>query len=267
VIGQIIKKLRKERNFTQEELAEQLNVTPQAVSKWENGTGMPDISQVVPLAKVFGVSTDVLFGTFGTNDTDEVNKIIDRVNELTYNRDRVLQPDGLYKGYLEIQEGLKLYPNNITLLMFSLERSISLAYPENDCYNVTHDNEIYEECIRQANLVISYGKNTTDILRAHMIMVLLHAAHGNIHKAWEHANQFPWRADMTVHEMSAYIAHFEKNYEDEALYCERDFMYHMESMLDDITQTGCAYLMLGKYEDALSSFISVFELIQSIFKD
>ena len=46
-MGQIIKHLRKERNLTQEELAEQLNVSAQAISKWENGTSMPDISQVV----------------------------------------------------------------------------------------------------------------------------------------------------------------------------------------------------------------------------
>ena len=54
--------MRKERNLTQEELAEQLGVTFQAVSKWENDTGLPDISQVIPLATVFNVSTDVLFG-------------------------------------------------------------------------------------------------------------------------------------------------------------------------------------------------------------
>lgn len=69
-MGQIIRRLRKEKNLTQEELAQQLNVTNQAVSKWENGDCMPDISQVVPLANVFGVTTDVLFGRIDT-DSDE----------------------------------------------------------------------------------------------------------------------------------------------------------------------------------------------------
>ena len=53
-IGKTIRRLRKERGLTQEELAERLNVTSQAVSKWESESGMPDISQIVPLASVFG---------------------------------------------------------------------------------------------------------------------------------------------------------------------------------------------------------------------
>ena len=61
-MGKIIKALRRQRSLTQEELAAAVGVTAQAVSKWENDTGMPDISQVVPLAGVFGVRTDVLFG-------------------------------------------------------------------------------------------------------------------------------------------------------------------------------------------------------------
>ena len=61
-IGQNIRKLRRERNMTQEELAARLNVSSQAVSKWENETTAPDISQVIPLTAVFGVSADVLFG-------------------------------------------------------------------------------------------------------------------------------------------------------------------------------------------------------------
>ena len=76
-IGKNIRKLRKERNLTQEELAELLNITSQAISKWENETGMPDISQIIPLASVFGVSTDLLFGISSTNEQNDVEKIIE----------------------------------------------------------------------------------------------------------------------------------------------------------------------------------------------
>ena len=49
-IGNVIRELRCARNLTQEQLAENLNITAQAISKWENHIGMPDISQVVPIA-------------------------------------------------------------------------------------------------------------------------------------------------------------------------------------------------------------------------
>ena len=61
-MGTIIRRLRRERGLTQEQLAECIGVTAQAVSKWENDLGMPDISQVVPLSGALGVRTDVLFG-------------------------------------------------------------------------------------------------------------------------------------------------------------------------------------------------------------
>ena len=61
-MGAIIAKLRKERNMTQEVLASQLNVTNQAVSKWESGQCCPDIQLLPILAEVFQVSIDTLFG-------------------------------------------------------------------------------------------------------------------------------------------------------------------------------------------------------------
>lgn len=61
-IGQNIRRLRKERGMTQEELAAGLNLSAQAVSKWESELCSPDISQVIPLTALFGVSADVLFG-------------------------------------------------------------------------------------------------------------------------------------------------------------------------------------------------------------
>ena len=59
-MGQIIKGLRMQKGITQEELAEIMYVTPQAISKWERDVGYPDIVQIVPLADAFGVSTDIL---------------------------------------------------------------------------------------------------------------------------------------------------------------------------------------------------------------
>ena len=54
--GTFISELRKERGWTQLELAQKLNVTDKAVSKWERGAGFPDIKLIEPLADALGVS-------------------------------------------------------------------------------------------------------------------------------------------------------------------------------------------------------------------
>ncbi|MCL2816243.1 MAG: helix-turn-helix transcriptional regulator [Oscillospiraceae bacterium] len=58
--GAYISHLRKERDMPQSKLADMLNVTRQAVSKWERGEGFPDISILCEIADLFGVSVDVL---------------------------------------------------------------------------------------------------------------------------------------------------------------------------------------------------------------
>ncbi|MCL2518499.1 MAG: helix-turn-helix transcriptional regulator [Oscillospiraceae bacterium] len=256
-IGQTIKKLRKERNLTQEELADQLNVTSKAVSKWENETGLPDISQVVPLASVFGVSADVLFGIYGTNDDEEVRKILDEAYSF--------KGDDGKKTYDALQNGLRKYPNHPWLLMNSIWRGCALAYPENNYADEIQRKEIYQECIRQANVIISYGKSAPDVLSARYIMVLLHSAYGNIEKAWEHANNFPVRSDFTINNMSAFIAHEEKNYPLEADYLQNDFSYRLTSLFDGIILLGKAYKNMGKYADALKIFFSVFSFMEIVY--
>lgn len=62
ILGENIARLRKERGMTQEDLAGELNVSYQAVSKWETGVSSPDISNIKQLAQFFGVSIDCLFG-------------------------------------------------------------------------------------------------------------------------------------------------------------------------------------------------------------
>lgn len=60
-LGEKIKSLRKQKNMSQEVLAQVLGVTFQAVSKWETGAAMPDVSMIPAIARFFEVSTDELF--------------------------------------------------------------------------------------------------------------------------------------------------------------------------------------------------------------
>ena len=60
-IGEKIKSLRKQKNISQEVFANYLGVSFQAVSKWETGTTMPDVTMITAIACFFGVSTDELF--------------------------------------------------------------------------------------------------------------------------------------------------------------------------------------------------------------
>ena len=60
--GQRLADLRRERNLTQYDIADRLNVSPQAVSKWENDLTSPDIDTLLLLAEMFHITTDELLG-------------------------------------------------------------------------------------------------------------------------------------------------------------------------------------------------------------
>ena len=59
-LAEKIIKLRKQRAWSQEELAEKVDVSRQSVSKWESGSSIPDINKLIILSEIFSVSTDFL---------------------------------------------------------------------------------------------------------------------------------------------------------------------------------------------------------------
>lgn len=65
-MGEKMQKLRKQKNWSQETLAEKLDVSRQAVSLWERGESMPEIDKLIPLSRLFGVTADYLL-----DDTQE----------------------------------------------------------------------------------------------------------------------------------------------------------------------------------------------------
>ena len=78
VTGAMIKRLREEKKITQQRLAEKINVSAKAVSKWETGRGYPDISLIEPLAASLGVSVIELFAgsdVVNTNRSSDMRRI------------------------------------------------------------------------------------------------------------------------------------------------------------------------------------------------
>ena len=71
-----LQKIRKENNITQEGLADKLNVSRQAVSKWESGMAYPDTEKLIQISKIFNVSLDELINDNVDKNNGNSNKKI-----------------------------------------------------------------------------------------------------------------------------------------------------------------------------------------------
>ena len=76
-VGKFIKKLRKDNNLTQQKLADKYGVTYQAVSKWENGINLPDVTLIRQMSKDFNISIeDILDGNLITKKKNRNKNIL-----------------------------------------------------------------------------------------------------------------------------------------------------------------------------------------------
>ena len=99
-LGIRIAELRRKKNMTQEELAAELGVTAQAVSKWENDLSCPDITLLPQLARLFGVTIDELLGNQNQPETT-----------LLPEEQRKPLKDMIFRIYVNTKEGDKVRVN------------------------------------------------------------------------------------------------------------------------------------------------------------
>lgn len=72
--GKLITELRKEKGMTQKQLADALNVTDKAVSKWERGLSFPDISMLEPISEVLGISIMEILAGERKDESDTISR-------------------------------------------------------------------------------------------------------------------------------------------------------------------------------------------------
>lgn len=164
-IGENIKRMRRERNITQEELAELFGVSCTAVSKWERGETYPDITLIFPLANYFNVSVDELMGYHSARIEQEIQELIRQRNDL-FNQGRM-------KDAIELMaRARKEYPNDYRI-MHCYMWDVAGSYADNDPeVLLAHKEEFLEICEK---IISGCGENQIRLDAYNMQAKILHA--------------------------------------------------------------------------------------------
>lgn len=178
LIGKNIKRMRRERNLTQEEVATHLGVSFQSVSKWERGDGYPDIAMLPALANYFGISIDELLGMSEmekNNQYCEINRIWEEQNKKGLHRENVAL----------MRQSLKDFPNDALLLV---QLSASLEKTDG-----TDEEKLrfLRESIAVQEQIIRYGEDS-EVRGATLYNICFaYRKNGEYDKALEQARKLP----------------------------------------------------------------------------
>ena len=236
-IGKKIKELRKQRGITQEQLAESMGVSFQAVSKWENNIALPDITLAPILANYFGVSMDELFD-FSLNKTEiEVESIAERARNYIES-----DPD---QGRKIIEIGLKKYPENDVLLS-------SLLYVLN--YSAEPD-----KTISVANKIIDKTKRSDLKYDAFRFLAYAYKANGDFDSAKAAIEQIPEINFNKLTEM-AYLLSGEEKFEA----AEKQKLISCENLIHMMWKIAEFYEEMGEYNKAIKETEKSLQLIEII---
>lgn len=168
-IGNKIKELRKQRGITQEQLATSIGISFQAVSKWENGIALPDITLAPRIAGFFGVTMDELFDYNLKELVEDVERIADEAYKY-----RQSDPE---KSRSILEAGLRKYPENDILLNSLL-------------YVIDHSSNP-DEAIEIANRLLKNSNDQGIKYDALRFMAYAYKAKGDLESAKRAIEQIP----------------------------------------------------------------------------
>ena len=217
-LGKNIKNFRKNKGFTQEELAGLLSVTPQAVSKWESETGYPDVSMIIPLAKVLGVSTDALLGYDNISENEsQTARIRQAVEAMKDDEDRAGSKLKICE-YLSAETNLN--PSNFEIIKdFAQEAADLSMYADPVLHNYYEGQEenidkLLKDAIRKGAYLISHCSDKILKEKTHYALTWIYIHTKDFDKARDHLGVLPSLESSRIKEkIDMELAFFEGGFE------------------------------------------------------
>ncbi len=212
-IGTTIKKLRRDKNITQEQLAELLGVSTNAVSQWECDKTAPDISHLPVLANIFEVSADVLLeiDIAKSKKQTEIKEFTAKCAEL--------HSQGKTEERLKLcREMQKKYPNDETV-RYNLMKVLKTGYVDESFDEIVM---LGEQLLQSTNM-----EYRTGAIRG---LCLTYLDKGNREKALQYADMIPPAEDLHVHvlEGNELVEHCQNYF---WKVCDRMYLY-MKYLID-----------------------------------
>lgn len=236
-IGEKIKELRKKNDLTQEKLADYLCVSYQAVSKWECGMSSPDLSLIVPLAKLLHVTTDELLCV---ND----EKTDNRYNELKQLYEHTFKTEDFAERQKICELAVSEYPGDMKWLtnLAWVVSNRSFEYKDNDRYIAEQ-----EKAIKLFDAVIKNCKD--DAIRGSAIQGItqLLGWRGRKTEARKYVEMIPERTMITRDAVMENILEGDER----LLFKQKRIMRHMEGVLWELS------LMPEVYTDLIRDIANV----------
>jgi len=251
MLGERIANLRKEKKVSQEELADVLCTSRQAISKWERGESDPDIDRLKDLAIYFGVSIDYLLGF--DLESSSVNSFIERIKNC-------IESKNLDIGVDEIRLMVSKNGNNFVLLGYVL------MYLQ-DYYGIKHQLEINDLSIEIAKKAIaayqvdnSFNASLNDI---HKLIVSCYI------KAHKYDLAKEYLIENKVYDAAEQLSRCElelgNNSEAEKIITE-SFLESISSVVNNSSIQVIIHLRNNKYGDALELVNWLIDFVVSISK-
>ena len=175
-IGETIRKYRKEKSMTQEEMAKRLGVTPPAVNKWENGNSFPDIMLLAPIARLLDISVDTLLSFHGELTDEEIRQIINEA-------DKKLKNNSYEEAFVFIRKIMEKYPNSEQLAW-----QLALMLDAHRIFKKVKDSEKYDQFIIECYIRALESKSEDIRYRAAESLYNLYLRKEQYEKAEEYLN-------------------------------------------------------------------------------
>ncbi len=235
--GQRLRILRKEAGLSQNELAEQLFVTVQSVSKWECDNAMPDIGQIVPLAAILGVTTDCLLGV-GSDEKADRERCFDEIENIWEKHNGNSYENNVYfMSYEIISDFTKKYPLAYDMklccagyIFYFLDSSI-----DGTRYQIPKEQEkaLHGEAIKILTSIINHSNDPSYLMEAREKLIALYLYKNEYEKAISVAEELPkiYNArERKLLDIYARQKDFEKALESANKICTEEAWLYLESL-------------------------------------